>query len=98
MNRQPTTILSELDSRKTYLGDQDQAFWGGDDLAPLPEKPTVAQLKDSLLMFRADMSDTVGDLMELIRGQQRQLEALDRLIKDHRHKVAEGHYTPKPEF
>ena len=46
----------------------------------------------------ADVAELAGDLVELIRRQQRQIEALDRLLKDHRHKVAEGHYTPKPEW
>jgi hypothetical protein len=97
-NRNATAILAELESRKTYLGDADQAFWEGDDLAPLPEKPTGAQLKDALNMFRADMSESIGDLVALIRSQQRQIETLDRMVKDHRHLVAAGHYTPKPEF
>lgn len=99
-NRTAKEILNELQAKKDYLSDQDQAFWDSEstNLVPFPDKTTTAHLKDALLMARGDVSEAIGDLVELIVRQQRQIEVLDRMVKDHRHLVAAGHYTPKPEF
>lgn len=76
--------------------DCDGAFEQG-DYGPMPDKPTVKQLAETVGTDRTDTGEAIGYLLELIRGQQRQLEALSAKHASHRHMVGPGHWSDKAE-
>lgn len=43
------------------------------------------------------LSEALGDVLELVRGQQQQIAAVSSKHASHRHKVAEGHFSDRAE-
>lgn len=90
-----STISSPCTSPKHPNGCE--GAWDVGDLEPLPDKPTVKQMREAFLMMRGDVAEALDSIIVLIKGQQSQVVFLDKFAKGHRHKVGEGHFSDKAE-
>ena len=92
--------LKELEGAIEQLGNSLTAYWeeGLEKLTPLPDEPTVAQLRDALLMTRGDAAEVGKEVLAVLAKLQGQVAWLDRALKDHRHQNETGSYSSKPEF
>lgn len=76
--------------------DCDGAYEQGDFQA-FPERPTAKHVADALLTARADLSEALVYLLDLVESQQRQLQALSTKHGAHRHRIGEGHFSDRPD-
>ena len=85
----------EAQSDADGLGQPENSYWDEkkQELQELPEKPTPAQLRESLLMTRADTSEALKSVLLLIDLNS---EAI-RKLQGHRHSL-EKNYSALPEL
>jgi hypothetical protein len=83
-----------------YLRDPELGLWDEktEEPAPIPEKPTVAQLREAIMDVRCNAGEMGAELLRLIEKQQQQIDWLDRALKSHRHQLETGTFSAKPEF
>lgn len=86
-----------------YLGEEpgwsSPDFTDEDAWQPLPESPSPEQLRESLVNTRAGITEGLKTVGGLVDGLQKQINALDRMLKEHRHAMGgDRGWTGKSEF